>query len=136
MIGDAIAADLKALVELVLLAVGAFPSESSLEHHPFDTPERLVDACIVAVEAVGLDIVGLPGVETMTEDSGHGSGREVAAGDIVHETWNNAVVALPVPWLPFQEQPCTSAVVAGLIVHSGGIVVAWYSLVLRAKMWK
>jgi hypothetical protein len=97
LIDDAVAADLKAHVELGFLAVGAFPNESSLEHHPFDRLVQLVDACIVAVEAVGLGIVGLPEVETMTEGLRHGSGREVAAADTVHETWNNAVVASPVP---------------------------------------
>lgn len=84
-------------VELGFLAVGAFPGECSREHRPFGRLVQLVDACTVVVEPVGLGIVGLPEVEIMTEDGGGGSGTEVAAADTVYETWDNVVVALPVP---------------------------------------
>ena len=94
-----VAAESKAHVELSFLAVGAFPGESSLAHHPSDRLVQLVGACIVAVavEDVGHDIVGLQEVETMTEDLGDDSGKGVPGTDTVYETWNNAVVALPVP---------------------------------------
>lgn len=94
---DEVVADLKAHVGLSCLAVGAFPDENSVEHHPSDRLVQLVDACIVVLEAVALEIVGLPEVGTMTEDVEDGSGTEVAAADTVYETWDNVVVALPAP---------------------------------------
>lgn len=97
MFADAVVADLKAHVELGFRAVGAFLDENSLEHHPSDRLVQLVDACIVVVEAVGLDIVGLLEVETLTEDAEDGSGTKVAAADTVYETWDNVVVVMPVP---------------------------------------
>ena len=113
------AVDLTTHVDFGFLAADAFLEGSNLGRHPSDRLVQVVDACIVALDAGGLDVVDSPpAFVKVTESSGHEFGMEQLVADIVPETWKTVVAASHVPRLTLRERSYRYVVVAVLVVCS------------------
>ena len=118
MIDGVVAADLMLYAGFGSVAVGSMPKERNSERHPSDRLVQVVDACIVALDAGGLDVVDSPAFVKVTESSGHEFDMEQVVADTVPETWNTVVAASPVPRLTLRGKPYSYVAVAALFVCS------------------